>query len=406
MNICIFEDFLISKLAPLNYLRHTSKLICGAWTLQEKILNYFPAKIKLTLHSRKYISAYCRDKFPNAQVNELREGEYIFLNSRVLFNKSNLKDIVKQFKKEKNSALLQGKNIIAFHTSADKTGKLREVINPETDNLITPSDIEWLSLNKIEANDFKVINYPGDLILYNEAEIIYDLKHLSKTKLHVSKKAKLSKQVSFDTSRGNIYIDKNVTIEPYTYIQGPVYIGEGSLLRSGTKLYGPARIGDMCKVSGEITNSILHRYVNKQHLGFLGHSYLCEWVNLGAGTTTSNLKNNYSNIVLNINGEEVNTNSIFLGSIIGDHTKTGIQTMLNTGTLVGISSNLYGAGFHKNIIKSFSWTDAAAGENKIYEPDKALNTAKISMSRRGAEMTKTYEDMFMHVFNNKDELFI
>ena len=404
MNICIFEDFLISNLAPLNYLRHTSKIICGAYTLQEKILNYFPSKTKLTLHSRKYISDYCRERFPKAGVNELRGGEYIFLNSRVLFNKSNLKEIVKTFKKEKNSALIQDKTIIAFHTSEDKTSQLSEIINPDADNLIALSDIEWLSLNKIEANDFKVINYPSDLILHNEEELHHDLKNIAKKKLRISNKAKVSKQVVFDTSHGNIYIDKNVTIEPFTYIQGPVYIGQNTLIRSGTKLYGPVRIGGFCKVSGEITNSILHWYVNKQHLGFLGHSYLCEWVNLGAGTTTSNLKNNYSNIVLNINGEQVDTNSIFLGSIIGDHTKTSIQTMLNTGTLVGISSNLFGAGFHNKLIKSFSWVDASTNETKIYELDKALSTAKVSMSRRNVEMTKAYEDMFVHVFNNKDEI--
>ncbi|MCI0450311.1 MAG: hypothetical protein L0Y79_11100 [Chlorobi bacterium] len=406
MNICIFEDFLISNLAPLNYLRHTSKLICGVYTLQEKILNYFPAKTKLTLHSRKYLAEYLREKFPKACVNELRESDYIFLNSRVLFSKHDLKNIVKLFKKEKNSALLQSKNIIAFNTSADNTEKFKEIINPDTDNLIAFSDIEWLGLNKIETNDFKVINYPSDLILYNEDELNYDLKNPAKKKLYISAKAKVSKQVSFDTSKGNIYIDKNAVIEPFTYIKGPVYIGEGTLLRSGTKLYGPVRIGGLCKVSGEITNSILHWYVNKQHLGFLGHSYLCEWVNLGAGTTTSNLKNNYSNISLNINGDEVNTNSIFLGSIIGDHTKTGIQTMLNTGTIIGISSNLYGAGFHNKLVKSFSWTDASANQTKVYELSKALSTAKISMTRREAEMTKSYEDMFTCVFNNKDELFV
>jgi hypothetical protein len=164
------------------------------------------------------------------------------------------------------------------------------------------------------------------------------------------------------------------------------------------------RIGCHSKISGEITKSILHWYVNKQHLGFLGHSYLCEWVNLGAGTTTSNLKNNYSEITLDINNQKVNTDSIFLGSIVGDHTKTGIQTMLNTGSMIGVSANLYGAGFHNKQVKSFSWADASTGKNTIYDYDKALNTAKISMKRRDLEMTEEYENMFKHVYSNLGEL--
>ncbi|HEY3252087.1 MAG TPA: hypothetical protein VGK25_13335, partial [Ignavibacteria bacterium] len=189
----------------------------------------------------------------------------------------------------------------------------------------------------------------------------------------------------------------------FCYIKGPAYIGNNCTIKSGTTMYGPVRIGDHCKVSGEITNSILHSYVNKQHLGFLGHSYLCEWVNLGAGTTTSNLKNNYSEITLTIGNKQVKTHSIFLGSIIGDHTKTGIQTMLNTGSLIGISCNLYGSGFHKKIINSFSWADSSTGENVSYDFDKAIHTARVSMKRRNIEMSKAYRVMLKYIFENKDE---
>jgi UDP-N-acetylglucosamine diphosphorylase/glucosamine-1-phosphate N-acetyltransferase len=290
MNICIFEDFFIPLLAPLNNLRQTSNLVCGALTLREKILNYIPGKVNLTLHSRKYIADYCREKFPKAAVNNLSDGEYIYLNSRVLFSEAGLKEIIKRFKKEKKSAITQGKAVIAFNTTPDKTAQFREIINDETDNLISYADIEWLGLDKIETTDYRLIDYPSDLILYHEEEIKHDLKILLKgrKKLHISKKATVNKNVAFDTSNGGIYIDKNTIIEPFTYIKGPVYIGENCIIRSGTKLYGPVRTGNWCKVSGEITHSILHDCVNKQHLGFLGHSYLAEWVNLGAGTTTSN----------------------------------------------------------------------------------------------------------------------
>ncbi len=227
-----------------------------------------------------------------------------------------------------------------------------------------------------------------------------------KKKLQLGKKCSIGKNVVFDTSAGRILIGDNTTIEPFVYIKGPVYIGEGCTIRAGSQLYGTLRIGGNCKVSGEITCSILHSYVNKQHYGFLGHSYLCEWVNLGAGTTTSNLKNNYSKIVLNINDEKINTNSIFLGSIIGDHTKTGIQTMLNTGTMVGISSNLYGAGYHNKRINSFSWEDASNKEVISYEIEKAISTARISMSRRNVNITEAYEKMLRYVYESKDEVLV
>jgi hypothetical protein len=158
MNICIFEDFLISNLAPVNYLRHTSKIICGATTLLEKITDNFPSKVKLTLHTRKYLAEYCQEKFPKANVNNLIDDEYIFLNSRVLFNKQNLKEIAKTFKKQKNSALIQDKTVIAFHTTKEKTIQFREVVNTGEENLISAGDIDWLGLNKIPASDFKVIN--------------------------------------------------------------------------------------------------------------------------------------------------------------------------------------------------------------------------------------------------------
>ena len=405
MNICIFEDLFISRLAPLNYLRHTSKLICGADTLQEKIVNYFPGKLSLTLHARKYIAEYCSEKFPKAKVNELSDGEYIFFNSRVLFNAENLKAIAKLFKKENNTALIQDKVIIAFHLTKDKTKQYSEVINDTDDNLVSYADVEWLDLKKIEVNDYKLINYPSDLILYNEEQLHYDLNKAikGKKKLHIGKKCKIAKNVVFDTSAGKIYINDNTIIEPFTYIKGPVYIGENCTIRSGSQIYGPVRIGGECKVSGEITCSILHWYVNKQHYGFLGHSYLCEWVNLGAGTTTSNLKNNYSKIVLDVAGEKVNTNSIFLGSIVGDHTKMGINTMLNTGTVVGISANLYGAGYHNKKVSSYTWDDATNNENIPYEIAKAISTAKTSMSRRKVVMSEAYEKMMLHAFEKKDD---
>lgn len=409
MKICIFEDFSVSGLSPVNYLRHTSELISGALTLGEKTGACLKVKHETYFHCRKYLEMYCKEKFSTSKVNILEDGSYLFLNARVIYNKSNIRNfILKNEIKENNTAWVSGETIIAFTISGDMHALLNEKLGSD-DNLISITDIQALDLKiiNVSADEFKIINYPSDLILFNEEELRNDLKHLAKKGkkgVYISPKCKIHKSAVLDSSHGDIFIGRETTIEPFSYITGPCYIGGHTLVRAGSQIYGPVRIGDNCKVSGEITSSIIHSYVNKQHLGFLGHSYLCEWINLGAGTTTSNLKNNYAKISLNIEGKPVNTNSIFLGSIIGDHTKTGIQTMMNTGSLIGISCNVYGAGYHRNLIKSFAWDNADNDSSITYLIEKAVSTAKISMKRRNVDMSETYENLLRHINDIKENI--
>lgn len=406
MNVCIFEDFFIPSLAPVNYLRHTSEIICGSLTLKEKIEKNIKGKNNISLHSRKSIESYLREKFPGTNVNVFENTDTLFLNSRVLFNEKNLKQILRSVKSEKNIAWVKDIFVVAFYTSAENTKKIGEVItHDKPEYLVSYSDIEWLGLTKIESPEFNFINYAPDTILFNDEELRCDLKHLVKNrkkKIHISPKCRISKHAVLDVSEGDIFIGRDTVIEPHVYIKGPVYIDAHCTIRAGASLYGPLSIQEHCKLNGEITCSIIHSYVNKQHHGFLGHSYLCEWVNLGAGTTTSNLKNNYSKIVINVKNEPIDTNSIFLGSIIGDHTKTGINTMLNTGTQIGISSNLFGSGYHNKFIRSFSWADAADKTPVTYDIEKALNTAVTSMKRRNVELSKAYEDLLRNIFAEKE----
>jgi UDP-N-acetylglucosamine diphosphorylase/glucosamine-1-phosphate N-acetyltransferase len=368
VNICIFEDFLISRLHPVNHLRHTSEIICGAVSLKDKIIKLFKPR-RTTLYSRNYVVPHLRKKYPDYRINELPKGECLFLNARVVFNKR----LAKKISESTRSALWAKANtLVAINAKADVLDKVNSIFSSKATGL---NDFKSLDLNTIEAgDDIKIINYPSDLILHQEEELRSDLANIIKVKKRLTASGRnMSKKIAYDTSSGSVYIGKGTVVEPFCYINGPVYIGTNCTVKSGTSIYGPVSIGDWCKVSGEITNSILHSHVNKQHLGFLGHSYICEWVNLGAGTTTSNLKNNYSKIVLKIGNNTVNTDSIFLGSIIGDHTKTGINTMLNTGTLAGISCNLFGSGFHRKLIKSFSWADASS-EAGLTTNEKAIQT--------------------------------
>jgi len=428
MNICIFEDAHVINLTPVNDLRHSSELICGVFSLAEKTTNIFPSgRHRFTLHVRKQLEQYCREKFPEYKINSLHSGNTLFLNSRVIYSKNFIEGLLLNISDFNNTVFLDKKIITAFYCTADTINPAKKIIETRSENnLVGLRDISKLKLKEIQITDLdpdikeelKYINYPSDLILHHPDEIASDLRFLFKKQkqtdtpkyktqlinkkgIYISPKCSINPNTVLDASNGNIYVSGSVTIEPFSYIAGPVYIGANSTVRAGSKLYGPLRIGEHCKVSGEITSSIIHSYFNKQHHGFLGHSYLCEWVNFGAGTTTSNLKNNYSIITLKLKGKTVNTGSIFLGSIIGDHTKTGINTMLNTGTTIGISSNIYGGGFHPKNILPFSWTDAQSETTVKYDINKAIKTAKVSMKRRNAEMSKAYENMMLYYYKKK-----
>ena len=199
-----------------------------------------------------------------------------------------------------------------------------------------------------------------------------------------------------DAEKGPIVIGANVRIFPNAVIEGPAFVGGGSLIKIGAKIYENTSIGPMCKVGGEVEGSILHGFANKQHDGFLGHAYLCPWVNLGADTNNSDLKNNYGSVRVTINGTEVDSGSLFVGVIMGDHAKSAINTMFNTGTVVGVGSNVFGAGFPPKYIPAFSWGGAEGIET--YAIDKCIDVARKVMLRRNQTLTSAGEALLRHVF--------
>jgi UDP-N-acetylglucosamine diphosphorylase/glucosamine-1-phosphate N-acetyltransferase len=285
------------------------------------------------------------------------------------------------------------------------------------------SELKFDELNLDAGSTLNIINYPWDLIRYHANALDKDFDALFRGSKKAAKKAEgcyfinpkditispksiIMPGVVLNASKGRIYISGSAVIEPSAYIEGPAYIGEGSTVRSGASIYGPVSIRNYSKISGEINHSIIHSYVNKQHLGYLGHSYLCEWVNLGAGTTTSNLKNNYSPVSVELAGKPVDTGLTFLGSMVGDHTKTGINTMLNTGSLIGVSCNMFGSGYMPKSVRSFSWLDADRKDTSMYEIEKSLNTARTTMNRRKVEMTGAYEELFRSVYAESKEILI
>ena len=199
-----------------------------------------------------------------------------------------------------------------------------------------------------------------------------------------------------DAEDGPVYIGKNVKVMPNAVIAGPCFIGDNSIIKIGAKIYENTSIGECCKVGGEVEGSIIHSFANKQHDGFLGHSYISQWCNLGAGTNTSDLKNNYSNVKVMLNGKEIDTGSMFVGLIMGDHSKSSINTMFNSGTICGVSSNIFGSGFPSKNIPSFSW----GGSESLteYKLEKAVEVAKEVLKRRNVEFTEVDEKLFNKIF--------
>jgi len=215
---------------------------------------------------------------------------------------------------------------------------------------------------------------------------------LNEAAIHVGRDSVLKPGVVLDAEHGPIFIGESVTIAPNASIEGPCYIGDGSLIQPGAVLRDAMSIGQRCKVGGELESSVIHGFSNKQHDGFLGHSYVAEWVNLAADTVNSDLKNTYGTVRVPINGVEVESGQMFVGLTIGDHSKTGIGQMFPTGAVVGFGSNIATCEFAPKFVPSFTWLTASA--RKLYELGRCLDVAKRVMGRRQTDMTAAQEALF------------
>jgi len=205
-------------------------------------------------------------------------------------------------------------------------------------------------------------------------------------------KVDLAPGTALDTREGPILLDRDVKVFPHSYLQGPLYLGAGSTVKAGATLYGQSSFGIVNKLSGEIGESTFGDFSNKQHDGFIGHAVLGSWINLGAMTTCSDLKNNYGNVRVDLGCGQIDTQLRFVGLLMGDHAKTAIGTLFNTGTAVGFASNIFGGVMPPKFIESFSW--GGHPDSPAYAVDKALSTGKVVMARRGCQLTEDHEKLF------------
>jgi UDP-N-acetylglucosamine diphosphorylase/glucosamine-1-phosphate N-acetyltransferase len=199
-----------------------------------------------------------------------------------------------------------------------------------------------------------------------------------------------------DAREGPVIIGRDVRVHPGAVLEGPCFVGDESTVKIHARIYGGTSIGRACRVGGEITRSVLLSYASKQHDGFLGDSYVGSWVNLAAGTTTSNVKNTYGTVRIRVNGKDLDTGRMFLGLLAGDHGRTGVNSTLNTGTVIGPSAHVFGGGLTPKSVPAFSW--GGSGGLTTYEPEKALAVAETAMARRAVTMSDSYKTLFRHVF--------
>lgn len=416
MNILIFEDSFHRDFSPVSILRPVYDIVTGVYSNRERLEKINPSKYKISLHCRNNLVPLLMAENPGFKINIIEKEDYLLVNGSAILNAEFLTYAVKKMKWD--TVLMHEGKIICAKISKSKLTYLKHKIeNRNIDNTLSLKDFDNFTLvndaGLIEKYNVVSFHYAWDVIRHFDSVLKYDLNIKSSGRkkaspdarvsvvnlkgIRIAKSANVYPNVVLDADAGIVCIDEDAVIEPFTFIKGPVYIGKNATIKSGAKIYGPCSIGAGSKVTGEISGSVFHANVNKQHDGFIGNSYACPFVNFGADTVTSNLKNNYSKVRVKSGGGQINTGLQFLGTIAGDHAKFGINTMLNTGTITGIFANVAGGGFPDKKIDSFEW-NILGSEPVKYKLEEALATAKIVMGRRHIEMSKEYEELVREVY--------
>lgn len=388
MNIILFDDPVIRKsLFPLTFTRPVAEIRVGILTIAEKWSK------RLDRHISFNTADYLCEKYPC-----IKKNISLWINGAYCPS-DELIDAIQDLKSEE--ALVQGRTIVAAKTNQDTFSGLEHLLKREYGGNATVIDAPW----KIFKKNAEQIQADFDLITLGRiSEDIEDAHTIiyGAENVFVEEGATIRAAI-INAENGPVYIGKNATISEGAIIRGAFALCEGAHVNMGAKIRGDSTIGPHCKVGGELSNSVLFGYSNKAHDGFVGNSVIGEWCNLGADTNTSNLKNNYTNVKVwsySENGH-VDTGEMFCGLIMGDHSKCSINTMFNTGTVVGVSSNIFGDGFPRNFIPCFSWGGAAG--LTTYQLDKANEVIARVMERRGLIYDATEQEIMKNIFEQTAE---
>ncbi len=382
MNYILFDGPARNALLPFTFTRPVADILVGIMTIRQKW------EMRLGSTTTTLTEEYLSEKFPMVEMEE-----NVMINASFLPN-AILAEMVSNL--ESNQAIFKGDEVIAFYTSENQ----EEV------------DFDTYEIVEFEGDCIR-IEHTWDIFSHNDAAIREDFQLLTedrksqpipksvnaiaKENIFIEEGAKLE-FVTLNASSGPIYIGKNSEIMEGSVIRGPLALCENAQIKMAAKIYGATTVGPYSRIGGEVKNAVLFSYSNKGHDGFLGDSVLGDWCNIGADTNTSNLKNNYDEVKLwsyETGGFE-KTGLQFCGLMMGDHSKCGINTMFNTGTVVGVSANIFGSGFPRNFVPSFSWGGASGFSTYITK--KAFETARLVMSRRNIDFDEKEAAILQNVF--------
>ena len=382
MNYILFDGSARNQLLPFTYTRPVADIRVGILTIREKW------EKMLGFTTSTVTEDYLIDKFPMIEMEQ-----NIFINASILPTE-NLVNLIQNL--SENKALFIDDEPLAFFAKEDQEIDFEtfDVILYTNDDILRIEntwDIFKLNGEAIKR-DFKLLTTDRESLPIPEMTVAFN-----KDQIFIEEGAVLP-LCSLNANDGPIYIGKDSEIMEGSMIRGPFALCENATVKMGAKIYGATTIGPYSKVGGEVNNCVIFGYSNKGHDGFLGNSVLGEWCNLGADTNNSNLKNNYAEVRLWDYETEgfAKTGLQFCGLMMGDHSKCGINTMFNTGSVVGVSANIFGSGFPRNFIPSFSWGGSAG--MITYKTNKAFEVAEVVMTRRQIAFTEVDVQILEHVF--------
>lgn len=376
MNVILFDSNR-SNFYPLSYTRPISEFRIGILTIKEKWTHYYK---NISTKTEDYLVS----KYPIR-----KQKENLWIDASVLPSK----ELKTELDSLRNGEVLESNGKIIAFKNLNYSFKNLNKIN--TSILVNSIENIWdiFSDNgrEIEA-DFKLLTKA------RKSQKISDTNTLIGKHIFVEKGAKISCSI-LNAENGPIYIGKNIEIMEGAIIRGPFAMCENAVLKMGAKIYGPTTLGPHCKVGGEVNNSVFFGYSSKAHDGFLGNSVIGEWCNLGADTNNSNLKNSYAEVKLwNYEMERFKKTGLqFCGLIMGDHSKCGINTMFNTGTVIGVSANIFGSGFPRNFVPSFSWGGVSGFQ--VYKLPKVFEVASKVFERRKLDFDENEQNILSEVYD-------
>lgn len=389
MQIILFDDDVRYRLLPFTHTRPVADIRCGIFTMRErweKLLNQTSSTLT---------ESYLQAVFPLSTADD-----NLLINASI-FGTPELAEAIAQL--NINEQLEQNNVLIAARVS-----------NSAFHFNTLHNDLQNLAVKYFEGNVLKLKNV-WDIFSLNETAIKNDFSIITKNRksqplpdhctitgkenIFLEEGAIINAGCIINATTGPIYLAKDAEILEGAMLRGPIALGEHAVIKMGAKIYGGTTIGQGCKVGGEISNVVFFANSNKGHDGYLGNAVIGEWCNLGADTNCSNLKNNYDFIKIwdEYENKSVQTGLQFCGLLMGDHSKCGINTMFNTGTVVGVSANIYGGSFPEKFIPSFSW---GGSEGMVtYSFNRAMDTAKRMMQRRNITLDDAAINMYQHIFD-------